>query len=344
MKRYRRESFRRAHHRKPQPPVTSIETIFRRLGRNKLSAAISLLILAIAAVALYYDLHDIDARRIVAALRSQSWRAIWTASAFVIAGYVTLTFYDLFALRTIGHRAVPFRVAAFASFTSYTIGHALGAATLTGGFVRLRIYSVWGLSIIDIAKIAFVTGMTFSLGNALVLGGALSYAPQAASAMDHLPQWVNRSIGLSALFILLAYLIWLMPQRRDVGYSNWRIVLPNARFTLLQIGIGATDLCLVTIAMYTLLPRSPAVSFVTLLIIFLSATLIGSISHVPGNLGIIEAAMLIGLPQFEKEDTLASMLTFRFLYFAVPLLFATLALTLRELGLVARPRTTSQRS
>jgi uncharacterized membrane protein YbhN (UPF0104 family) len=65
---------------------------------------------------------------------------------------------------------------------------------------------------------------------------------------------------------------------------------------------------------------------------------------VPGNLGIIEAAMLIGLPQFEKEELLASLLTFRVLYFAIPLLFAMLALALRELGLIARPTTTSPRS
>ena len=324
--------------------MTSANTITRRLGRKKLSAAISVVIFAFAVCALYYALRDIDAGRVFAALRSQSWPVIWIASVFVVGGYVTLIFYDVFALRTIGHGAVPFRVAAVASFTSYTIGHALGAATLTGGLVRLRIYSVWGLSIIDVAKIAFVTGMTFCLGNALVLGGALFCVPQAASAVDHLPQWVNRGVGFSALFALFAYLIWLMPQRRIVGASNWRIVLPSARLTLLQTGIGAADLCLVTLAMYTLLPASPAVGFMTLLIIFLSATLIGTVSHVPGNLGIIEAAMLLGLPQFEKEALLASLLTFRVLYFAVPLLFAMLALTLRELGLVAWPRTTSQRS
>jgi hypothetical protein len=95
--------------------------------------------------------------------------------------------------------------------------------------------------------------------------------------------------------------------------------------------------------MYMLLPEVPAVDFVTVLLIFLSATLIGTVSHVPGNLGIMEAGMLLGLPQFEKEELLASLLTFRILYFAVPLFFAMLALALRELGLLARPRTTSQR-
>ena len=60
---------------------------------------------------------------------------------------------------------MPYRIAALASFTSYTIGHNLGATVFTGGVVRFRIYSAWGLGIVDVAKIAFVTGLTFWLGN-----------------------------------------------------------------------------------------------------------------------------------------------------------------------------------
>ena len=52
-----------------------------------------------------------------------------------------------FALHTIGRDKVPYAVAALASFTSSTIGHSLGAAVLTGGLVRFRIYSVWGLTV-----------------------------------------------------------------------------------------------------------------------------------------------------------------------------------------------------
>src|SRR6202035_1786604 len=117
--------------------VTSTNTIIRSLGRNKLGAAISLVIFAVAACAPYFLFRGIQTRKLFCARRSQSGPAICIASVFVVGGYVTLIFYDVFALRTIGHGAIPFRVAAVASFTSYTIGHALGAATLTGGFVRL---------------------------------------------------------------------------------------------------------------------------------------------------------------------------------------------------------------
>jgi uncharacterized membrane protein YbhN (UPF0104 family) len=324
--------------------VTSAHTIIRSLGRNRISVAISLLTVVAAAVTLYFVLRDVDFGKVVAALEAQSPHSIATAGALVVAGYVTLTFYDFFALRTIGRRTVPFQVAAFASFTSYTIGHTLGAATLTGGVVRHRIYSVWGLSVLDVAKIAFITGMTFWLGTAFVLGGAMTYAPDAAGAVDHLPSWINRLIGLSGLSAIACYLGWLVPRPRTIGYANWKIVLPNVRFTLVQIAIGAVDLTLVTLALYTLLPASPPVDFVSVLMIFLTATFLGAISHVPGNLGIIEAALLVGLPQFPKENLLAALLTFRILYFIIPACLAMLVLGLRELRLVARPTTTSQRS
>ena len=320
--------------------MTSSAAVVGKLGRNWLGVALSLLVGAGVSVALWHLLRDIDVGKVAAAFTAQPIGNIAVAGVFVILGYVTLTFYDVFALRVIGRRAVPFHVAALASFTSYTIGHSLGAATLTGAVVRLRIYSAWGLNVLDIAKIAFVTGMTFWLGNAFVLGGAMAYAPQAASGVDHLPLWINRIIGLTALLGIACYLAWLAPRPRTVGYANWKLVLPTMRLTLVQTGIGAMDLCLVTLAMYALLPQIPAVAFVPVLVIFVTATLLGTVSHLPGSLGVIEAALLIGLPQFRKEELLAALLTFRVAYFVIPFLLATLALGLRELGLVARPRMT----
>jgi uncharacterized membrane protein YbhN (UPF0104 family) len=149
--------------------------------------------------------------------------------------------------------------------------------------------------------------------------------------------WINRAIGLAGLAAIACYLLWLTPRRRAVGRSGWRIVLPSLRFTLVQIGIGALDLSLVTMAMYILLPPTPALGFVTVLVIFLTATLLGTVSHAPGGLGVIEATMLVGLAQFQREELLAALLTFRALYFVLPLLLATISLGLRELRLLARP-------
>src|SRR5580698_10409005 len=178
------------------------QTSVRGIGRNKISFAISLVIVVIAIATLYHLLRGIDVGKVIAALKAQSPLRILIAGALVIAGYANLICYDLFALHTIGKRKIPLRVAAFASFTSYPIGHSLGAATLTCGLVRFRVYSFWGLNVVDIAKIAFVTGLTFWLGNIFVLGAAVSYAPEALSTFDHLPEWINRTAGLAGLLAI----------------------------------------------------------------------------------------------------------------------------------------------
>ena len=62
-------------------------------------------------------------------------------------------------------------------FTSYSVGHNVGATVFTGGAVRYRIYSAYGLNAVEVAKICFVAGLTFWLGNATVLGlGVVSFA------------------------------------------------------------------------------------------------------------------------------------------------------------------------
>jgi uncharacterized membrane protein YbhN (UPF0104 family) len=254
----------------------------------------------------------------------------------VAAGYITLTFYDYFALRTIGRHEVPYVTAALASFTSYTIGHNLGAAVFTGGAVRLRIYSAWGLDIVDVAKIAFITGLTFWLGNVFVLGFALACAPNAAAAVTQLPLWANRLLGLTALFAIAAYVAWLLPKPRIIGRANWRIALPDASLSLVQIGIGILDFAAGSLAFYMLMPATPAIGFVVVTVAFVSATLLGFISHAPGSLGIFDAAMLIALAQFEKEELLAALLIFRLQYFVVPFVVAVLILGTRELSLARR--------
>jgi glycosyltransferase 2 family protein len=314
---------------------SSVTQFFRGVGRNKLSVAISLVIATVALGTLCHLLRGIDFHKFVAALEAQSPVKIAIAGALVVAGYSNLILYDRFALYTIGKRYIPFPVVAFASFTSYTIGHSLGAATLTCGLVRFRVYSFWNLTVIDIAKIAFVTGMTFWLGNIFVLGGAVACAPGALSAIDQLPEGINRLIGLAGLAAIGCYLAWIAPRRRIVGRHNWRIVLPNLRCTLLQIGIGTVDRCLASLSLFMLLPASPAVGFTTVMVVFVIATLLGAISHTPGSLGVVEAAILIGLPQYPREELLAILLTFRVLDFFLPLAFATLLFGMRELRLVA---------
>ncbi len=315
--------------------LSAIASVARkRIGWSSFTGVVSLSIVALAAVALSKLLHGIDVRSLVAALQAQPPHVLLLASGFVAASYFMLTCYDVFALRAIGHGAIPYRAAALASFASYTIGHNLGATVVTAGVIRYRVYAFWGLRIRDITAIAFMTTLTYWLGNALLLGFGLSAAPDALSALDRLPTLGNRLIGLALLIGLAGYFLWLRAGPRRIGRSNWQIVLPGPQSMLAQISIASLDLVFVALAMYVLLPAQPALDFLHLLTIFATAVLIGVVSHAPGSLGVMEAAMFLGLPQFKKEELLACLLIFRLLYFVLPFAVAVLLLGLREFGKV----------
>jgi uncharacterized membrane protein YbhN (UPF0104 family) len=306
----------------------------QRIGFNRIGFALSATLIAIAAWVLYRILRTIDVQELLDALRWTDWRDFWMAALFVAAGYLTLTFYDLFALRTIGRSEVPYWAAALAGFTSYSVGHNVGASVFTGGAVRYRIYSGWGLNAIEVAKLCFVAGLTFWLGNAAVLGLGILYAPLAASAIDQLPAWVNRTAAVVDLMLLSFYVWWVWQRPRVVGRSGWSVTLPGGPLTLLQIGIGIVDLSFCALAMYMLMPEEPNISFVALAVIFVAATLLGFASHAPGGIGVFDAAMLVGLWQFDREDLLAGLLLFRLLYYVTPFAISLLILGARELLLM----------
>jgi uncharacterized membrane protein YbhN (UPF0104 family) len=310
----------------------------RRFGWGWIGACLSFLIIAAAVVVLYRTLHNLDFDDLVAALKATNPHDVLISAGFVAAGYFTLTFYDLFALRTIGRHDVPYRVAALAGYTSYAVGHNVGASVFTGGAVRYRVYSAHGLSAVEVAKICFIAGLTFWLGNATVLGLGIAYAPEAASAIDQLPRWVNRAAACVTLAVLATYVVWVWRTPRVVGRSNWEVALPHGPLTLLQIAIGIVDLGCCAMAMYMLVPDEPYIGFVALAVIFVSATLLGFASHSPGGLGVFDAAMLVALWQYNKEELLAGLLLFRLLYYIVPFALSLAILGGRELWLTATAR------
>ena len=315
----------------------------RRIGWSRLGFAVSLTIIVIAVVVLYRILRDIDIEELIDALEATDWRMLIAAGAFVAAGYITLTFYDLFALRTIGRTEIPYRVAALAGFTSYAVGHNVGASVFSGGAVRYRIYSAWGLSVIEVTKICFVAGLTFWLGNATVLGLGILHAPQAARAIDQLPPWANRVLAVILLVLLAAYVAWVWVKPRVIGRDGWQVTLPGGPLTLLQIAIGIVDLACCAAAMYMLVPDEPNLGFVTVAVIFVAATLLGFASHAPGGLGVFDAAMMVALWQFDKEDLLAGLLLFRLLYYIIPFVISLAILGVRELRLGRSSRRGEQR-
>jgi glycosyltransferase 2 family protein len=305
---------------------------------NWIGFALSATIVGISVCVLVNILSDVDFARVAADVRAMLASQIGWAVLFVAGAYGTLTCYDFFALRTIGANQVPYRIAALASFTSYAIGHNIGVTAVSGGAVRYRIYSQFGLGVIDVAKICFLTGLTFWLGNLAVLGSGMAYRPDVPGRILQLPTSTVRVIGIGALVFLCAYVAWASRRPRTIGMRNWCVLLPGGSSTLIQIGIGLADLGFSSLAMYSAIPSPVGGEFLTIAIAFVAATLLGFASHAPGSLGVFDAAMLLGLPEIPKEELIAGLLVFRVLYFLIPFCLALITMAWWESVLLLRRR------
>ena len=301
-----------------------------RIGWNRLALAVSVLLLVGSLAALWTVLRDVGINNVLISIGSTAPRTLLAASLFVAIGYCSLTFYDYFALRVLGRAEVPYATAALAGFASYAIGHGVGAGLLTGNAVRLRIYSWWGLTVADVARIAFLSGLTFWLGNLCALGIVLLVAAGDASELVHLPEIASRTAGLVSLAVVAAYLAWLLPQPRRIGWAPWALTLPSAGLTLVQIGIGLLDLAAGSAALFVLLPSAPSSDFVTIFLVYVLAALVSFLVHAPGSAGAFEATAIVLLPQYDKEALLASLIILQFLYLVLPLAISTIVLGIRE--------------
>ena len=283
---------------------------------------VSVAIAMMAVFALTHALKNVDYNEVLAVVRCTSAGFIALALTLVAISYGSLTLYDLLALRTIGRKDIPYRIAALASFTSYPIAHGVGAVALVSPVIRYRIYSHHGLGAIAVANICFLTGLTFWLGNLTALGLSLFYEPGAISQMDYLPPQVNRLLAAALLLGVVAFLVWSWLSPRTIGTRRWPVRLPSGPMVLLQIAIGIVDLGAAALAMYVLIPAGVNIAIFRLIAVFIAATLLGFASHTPAGLGVFDAAILIGLGGEDREPVIAALLMFRFLYHLLPFMMA----------------------
>jgi uncharacterized membrane protein YbhN (UPF0104 family) len=275
-----------------------------------------------ALLALRHTLRNVDYDQVFSVIRETDVSVIALALMLVTASYASITLYDWLALHTMGRKDVPYRIAALASFTSYPIGHGIGAVALISPVIRYRIYAGNGLGPIGIANICFLTGLTFWLGNMTALGFCLLYEPTAIGVIDHLPPATNRLLALALLCCVGAFLAWSWFHPRSLGRTPYLVKLPSGPLVLLQIAIGLLDLTAAALAMYMLIPPGLDIGVFRLVAVFIAATLLGFASHAPAGLGVFDATILIGLGSEDREQLLAALLMFRFLYHLVPLMIA----------------------
>jgi phosphatidylglycerol lysyltransferase len=291
------------------------------LSLRYLPALASLLVFAIAIFALHRLAGEFHLADVRSAFRSIPPASFARAVLFAAGSYFLLTQYERLAVRYAGGD-LPYSRIAFTSFIAYSIGHNLGVSALSGGAVRLRLYSAAGLSGAQIAQIIGFGSLTFVLGATTLTGLSLIIDAGAASSLLHASRTVAIGGGTVLLALVCLYLIAMALRRAPLVLRDWSVAPPSSRLSLQQITVSALDLLCASATLYALLPMASDVTFWAFSGLFMVAMSAGVLSAVPGGLGVFEAVFVLLLPGVPAAQLLGVLIAYRLVYYALPFLIS----------------------
>jgi phosphatidylglycerol lysyltransferase len=292
----------------------------------KISRAIGPAAMAVAvAIALVLLEHELKAYHY-----GDLMRQVWTlphlhlalALLLTAVAYAVLPGYDVIALAYVDH-PLPLRRIAFGSFVAYALSHSLGFPLLSGGPVRYRFWSVWGLSTSEIAQAIGFAGATFIIGMIAVAGFVFVLEPTSTIQLLRLPFSSLKPLGALCLVVVAAYLVLSATRYKTFRFFDWEFPVPSTRLALAQLLVAVVDWTAAGAVLYVLLPPGYHLSFLPVLGVFLLAQFAGILSHIPGGLGVFEAIVVLLLkPYLPAASIIGSLLAYRAIYYLLPLVVA----------------------
>ena len=166
------------HHIQPPPAPCEDRYAALRRGARHIPAVLGVFLLIGAIYVVQREFRHLNLRDVGRAMRQVHGHALFVAAIWNLLAYGVLTFYDRLATIYAGHR-VSYARTALASFCAYALAHNLGFAAVSGAAVRYRLYSHWGLTPEQIAKVIAFCSLTFGLGG-MSLGGAILFGEPRA--------------------------------------------------------------------------------------------------------------------------------------------------------------------
>ena len=286
-------------------------------------------IIAAAGWVLSDRLRAIDFEDILSALRALPASVVLAGVACSAGCYCLVGVYEGLAVRIAsGRRAFlqPFRTALIAN----PIGRAIGAALLSAGALRYRMHASAGLSARQIGGVILLAAMPYVLGVGWLIDLSLLFnAAQAARAL-HLSVGAVVAIGVVGLIKDVGWPVLVARRKRPFVFRGQPLPLPTLRDTLIQTTFGLAQLSLMTTILYLFMPPELNMGWPAFVAIYCIAFVAGQLSNVPVGLGVLEAALLLLLPQVPPAKLLGAVLAYRAVYEVLPLLVAIALLLMFE--------------
>ncbi len=295
---------------------------------RKIAPAIGVIITVIALYFIHNELSRYSFYDIRNAVSAISWYKLIIAFGFMSVNYAVLTLNDGLALHFIG-KSLSWPRIAFASFVSNTLSFNFGMSLLTGGSSRYGIYSSYGLSAAETAKILAFCSLSVFLGSTGILGVLFLSEPVGIMAqIPLLKEWGKIPGYIFILFVVIAGLIsWSHKSIRLLGRD---ISLPPLKYFFAQISITLLDFLCASLVLFSLLPHSN-ISLHHYIGCYVISVLLGSLSQVPGGLGVLDSTLIVTLsPWYPGSDLIGALMVYRVIYYLFPLCLSAVLLGWRQ--------------
>ncbi len=273
-------------------------------------------------------------------VQTVDWPMVWhelrrlSVGHLAAAAGLALTSYGVYAsFDLVGRRLTAHHLSVTRTLSTAAISYAfnLNVGTLIGSIaMRLRLYSRWGLSTSTVMQIVAHGIVTNWLGYLWIAGAVLICAP------PRLPEsWMLTDTGLriAGVVMVLAALIYvtlcLSHRQRELTFRGYTLRFPSARLGLVQAAAGGANWLLIGAIVWTLL--GARIDYPSVLGVMLLAAVVGIVTHVPGNLGVLESLVVLSLgARLPAPELLAAVLAYRITYFFLPLALALTAYGISE--------------
>jgi uncharacterized membrane protein YbhN (UPF0104 family) len=283
---------------------------------------------------LHGALKKVGVADVLTAFRETPRRQVHHAELLLILSICIMCVYDIpgviFARRAENFPRLGLHRVGLASFCAYALSHVLGAPAISSAAIRLRLYAQWGVPSAGIGRIMALSGSSFFLGIATMLGFLLLIHPHAIPVFGGAPGMMR--LGGAVLAGIAASYVLAARGRESITIFRRNIPLPGARLALLQVLLSVADISVSSAILYTVLPDAPGLTYFHVLSIFLAGFASGLFSGLPGGVGVFDSVLLLGLSAYLPPATvLGAILLFRVMYFLAPACLAGICYAGHEL-------------
>ena len=292
-----------------------------------------LVVFGVAAVVLHHEFSEFKFAAVVEYLGAIPRIAVVGGLALTAVSYWWLGFYDVLAQRYT-RKIVPYGRTVLAAFVAYAFGHNLALAGFTAAAVRLRVYGSSGLTALEVATVSAFCSFTSMLGLATLASLSLLFQPRQIADALHLSVHIPVALGAVLFALVFTYFVWAAFASKPLEFRGWALRQPGPKIAAAQLALGVADFSLAGLVLWVLLPPEAQIGYFAFTGMYAGAIAAGLLSHVPGGLGVFEAAIVLMLPEVPKDRLLGALVAYRAIYYIAPLLVGAVTLITVEL----RPR------